>query len=171
MAQRVVGAVLAGGRSLRMGTDKAAVVVDGAPMSLLVRQALGAVCDEVLVVGGVGADVFDDGDGPLIAVVALLRSGRGTHFVIAATDQPRLAPQVLQPLLDAHGDDDNGVAWEGEPLPLCISISALPRLEAAIAAGERRLRAAVTVWLPVTSIAVRAGLIDVDTPDPPSRRV
>jgi len=147
-----------------MGTDKAAVVVDGAPMGQLVRQALDAVCGAVVVVGGVDADVVDDGGGPLLAVIALLKSGRGGRFLIAATDQPRLDANVLQPLIDVVVADTDGVAWDNEPLPLCIGIGALPRLEAAVAAGERRLRAAITVWLPLTSAAVRAGLVDVDTP-------
>ncbi len=147
-----------------MGRDKAFVVVDGITMGERVRAALAAVCDTVVVVGGVDADVVDDGDGPLGAVVALLRSGRGRRFLIAATDQPRLSEDVLRPLLDAVGDGD-GIAWQGQPLPLCIGVGALPRLQAAMAAGERRLRMAVTVWLPVTSAAVSDGLVDVDTTD------
>src|SRR5438045_3278547 len=49
-----IGAILAGGSSSRMGTDKALVEVDGRPMALHVADALRAGGAEVVVL--VGAD-------------------------------------------------------------------------------------------------------------------
>lgn len=146
-----------------MGTDKARVVVDGAAMAAHVRRALGEVCDEVIVVGGDGADVDDAREGPLLALLALLRARPGRTILVAPVDQPRLTPAALAPLVAACGDDD-GVCWADEPLPLCLGPAALARLEARIAAGDRRVFAAVTRVLPIVDDAVRGALVNVNTP-------
>ncbi|MBU6317480.1 MAG: NTP transferase domain-containing protein, partial [Acidobacteria bacterium] len=73
---RVIGAVLCGGRSSRMGRDKALVPHRGIPMVRSVADALTAGgCSEVVAVGGdtvglgtLGFDVTPDlhpGEGPL----------------------------------------------------------------------------------------------------------
>ena len=142
----ICGAILQGGRSTRMGTDKAFVVVAGLPMREHVRLALLSVCPRVVQVGGAGADVDDDGDGPLAGVLALLRSGIAERYLVCAVDQPFITATILQPLID---DDDDAVSWLGEPLPLCLRASALLRIEGLYAAGERRMSTLSTVTLPV----------------------
>lgn len=160
---RPLGAILAGGRSSRMGTDKATVVVDGATMREHVRRALAAVCDEVIVVGGAEADVNDPREGPLLALLALLRARPDRTMLVAPVDQPRLTPAALMPLVEACGPDD-GICWADEPLPLCLGPAAVTRLEARVAAGERRVFSAVTRALPLVDTAVRAALVNVNTP-------
>ncbi|MDP2342311.1 MAG: molybdenum cofactor guanylyltransferase [Deltaproteobacteria bacterium] len=149
----ITGAILHGGRSSRMGRDKAFVVVAGQPMRDHVRAALLTVCERVVQVGGQDADVVDDGDGPFAAVLALLRSGIAERYLVCPVDQPFLTAAVLQPLIDV--DDDvplnQIVCWEGEPLPLCVRASALPRLERLYAQGERRMKAATTTTLVLPS--------------------
>ena len=166
----LLGAILAGGRSTRMGTNKAHVVVDGRAMAESVRAALAAVCDGVVVVGGPDADISDSHEGPLGAVAALLHSGRATRYLVAPVDQPRLTPSMLRRLLVAAVDLDdrsdgtagNGFAFIGEPLPLLVDASAATRLDAALARGERRLRIAVTVEVDVGDDA--DALVNVNTP-------
>jgi molybdopterin-guanine dinucleotide biosynthesis protein A len=79
------GAVLCGGASRRMGTDKALLAVAGRPMALRVADALAAAgAAPVLAVGGDGASlralglatVADErpGEGPLAAVATALRA-------------------------------------------------------------------------------------------------
>lgn len=48
---KVVGAILAGGKSTRFGSDKAMADVDGRPMIAHVADAIAAQCDIVIVVG------------------------------------------------------------------------------------------------------------------------
>jgi molybdenum cofactor guanylyltransferase len=160
---RPLGAILAGGRSSRMGTDKARVVVDGVAMREHVRRALAAVCDDVIVVGGADADIDDPREGPLPALLALLRARPGRTILVAPVDQPRLCPAALTPLIAACGDDD-GVCWRDEPLPLCLGPLALARLEAAAARGQHRVFAAVTRELAIVDDDVRAALVNVNTP-------
>lgn len=82
----ILGAVLAGGRSTRFGSDKALACLDG--QSLLARAvaSLGAQCDSVVVVGREDAPVTTIADwpapgmGPLAGVAAALRYGAEHGF-------------------------------------------------------------------------------------------
>jgi molybdopterin-guanine dinucleotide biosynthesis protein A len=152
-----------------MGRDKAGVVVDGLPMRAHVRRALAAVCDEVVQLGGPrddddGDDVIADaGEGPFLAVRALLHTGRGDRYVIAAVDQPRLTRAVLQRLLDVDVGGDGAVCFVDEPLPCVIAAGARARVDALADAGERRLRALTTATLAVSDDDRRV-LVNVNTP-------
>src|SRR5437762_6085926 len=86
------GVVLTGGASTRMGTDKAFVVVEGAPMALRVARAMAAAgAERVICVGGdlarlgaLGLHTAPDlypGDGPLGGLVSAFD---------AAADEPML---------------------------------------------------------------------------------
>jgi molybdopterin-guanine dinucleotide biosynthesis protein A len=79
----MLGVVLAGGHSRRMGRTKALVEVDGLPMARRVADALSAGgCDPIVIVGGdpgelgvLGLPVVDDlhpGEGPLGGVLTAL---------------------------------------------------------------------------------------------------
>ena len=94
------GAVLTGGRSTRMGTDKAFVEVDGRPMAGRVAAALRAAgAAEVLAVGGdldrlpsLGFDraVPDrhPGEGPLGGLLTALAAAGHDVVVVLACDVP-----------------------------------------------------------------------------------
>jgi molybdopterin-guanine dinucleotide biosynthesis protein A/rhodanese-related sulfurtransferase len=94
------GAVLCGGRSSRMGVDKAFLVVDGRPLVVTVTAALrGAGAGAVRAVGGdaanligLGIDPVEDrwpGDGPLGGIAtALGRAGRFDLVAVLACDLP-----------------------------------------------------------------------------------
>jgi molybdopterin-guanine dinucleotide biosynthesis protein A len=150
-----------------MGRDKASVVVDGQTMRSRVRAALAAVCDDVVQLGGPpggGDDVIDDaGDGPFVAVLALLSCGRGDRYVVAAVDQPRLDASTLQRLLDVELDDDGAVCFAGEPLPCVVRAGARGRVAALVARGERRLRTLATTTLAATAHE-QAAIVNVNTP-------
>lgn len=112
----VVGAVLAGGRSARMGTTKALVEYRGTAMAVLVARALRAAgCAPVLLVGEPADlaaldDEFDaivpDGrsgrPGPLAGIeTALVYAGaRGADAVaVLACDVPDVTAEVVRSLL------------------------------------------------------------------------
>lgn len=48
---KVLGAILAGGRSSRFGSDKALAVLDGQPLIEIVAASLSSQCDALIVVG------------------------------------------------------------------------------------------------------------------------
>ena len=79
MSGQILGAVLAGGRSSRFGSDKAQAKLDGVTLLDRSTQALGTMCDTVVVVGhgdeGIAtiADWPCAGMGPLSGIAAALR--------------------------------------------------------------------------------------------------
>ena len=117
---KVAGAVLAGGASRRMGTDKATLPIDGVPMAELVARALErGGCHDVVLVGGAArldarttvADLHP-GEGPLGGVLTALRravaaSPPATHVAIAPCDVPHLTADVVAALVAAAGEHDD----------------------------------------------------------------
>jgi molybdenum cofactor guanylyltransferase len=118
----IVGGLLAGGESRRMGRDKAGVVLDEEAGETLGARALGAlraVCDEIVILGhgrGLDAslrqgltalpDVLDEAGhakGPIGGLQALLRSGRGEIYVVLPVDMPRITGAHLAALLGHLG--------------------------------------------------------------------
>jgi molybdopterin-guanine dinucleotide biosynthesis protein A len=110
----VTGAILAGGRSLRMGRDKAMIVMpDGRPMIEHVRAAMSPICARVVIVGRadiaqmMDCDSLDDlrpGRGPLGGIEALLASGidpRG-EYLICPCDVPMMSSAILQLLASSR---------------------------------------------------------------------
>lgn len=147
-----------------MGTDKAQVVVFGLAMREHVSRALWRVCDDVVIVGGDDATIVDPREGPLVAVLALVRAFPGRALLVAPVDQPRLNDGALRPLLAACGDDDSAVvSWRDEPLPMCLGPAAAAHVESVLARGERRLLAVVTRQLPLDD-DVRRALVNVNRP-------
>lgn len=165
-----IGVILAGGRSTRMGQDKANLIVDGQRLLDRARDLLFQCCDEVIVVGGPESDYRDDvvdgvsDGGPLGGVLAALRSGRGHRYLCLPVDQPRLTPDALQPLLDACPFTGNvGVSYDGEPLPVCLTSDRVDALAIAWRDGARRLEVAATTRLELDA-ATRAALFNMNTP-------
>ncbi len=107
-----VGVVLAGGRSTRMGTDKAFVEIEGLAMVRRVADALIAGgCMPVWCQGGdrprlfaLGLDVRDDPEphaGPLSAIAAALAAAHPVDAVICACDLPALDGGAVANLIAA----------------------------------------------------------------------
>jgi molybdopterin-guanine dinucleotide biosynthesis protein A len=160
------GIILAGGRSRRMGADKAVVDFCGTRMIDRVTQALSAVADPVVVVArtsadvdGVPARVLEDErpyEGPLCALVAGLRATGAEQNIAVACDMPFLNTVLLQrlgDLIDENVDAVVPIAF-GHPQPLHAAYGdcAIEPLLTAIAAGERSLKGALerlrVRWVP-----------------------
>jgi molybdopterin-guanine dinucleotide biosynthesis protein A len=162
----VLGAVLTGGASTRMGRDKAAVAVAGVAMAERVAAALrdgGA-----RVVARIGTDVPDlyPGEGPLGGIITALRWAGGEAVVIAPCDMPWIEASHATAVVDALSDAvDVAVAGE-QHLFAAWQPSALAPLEAAFADGERAPKRALRS-LRVVTVALGPGKWsrDVDTPE------
>ena len=164
----LVGAVLCGGRSTRMGRDKAFVEIDGVPMARRVADALvSAGCSPVVAIGGdadglatLGLPVVADGwpgEGPVGGVrTALGEFPDAAAVVVVACDTPWLEGSAVAALVRALLDDPVAmvaVAHTDRVEPLCASWrpSALSAVANAMDAGERRLHAVVAA-LPSCSV-------------------
>jgi molybdopterin-guanine dinucleotide biosynthesis protein A len=111
-------AVLAGGKSERMGQDKAFLRLEPAgPMLLeIVLDRLRSVADDLLIVAndldrheGFGARVVPDvipGFGTLSGIHAALSAATHEHCLVVACDMPLLSPAVLAYLAELPRDYD-----------------------------------------------------------------
>jgi molybdopterin-guanine dinucleotide biosynthesis protein A len=170
------GVVLTGGRSTRMGTDKAFVLVDGQPMVQRVAAALwGAKAAAVLAVGGdlpglaaLGLDARADprqGDGPLGGLVTAFELVPGDVAVVLATDMAWIDAATVTGLIAALEDSveaDVVAAHADRREPLCAAWRVgrcRSAVAYALAAGERAVHRAMrllnVVDLPVEPAVVR----------------
>jgi molybdopterin-guanine dinucleotide biosynthesis protein A len=170
-----------------MGTDKAALVVEGRSLAERGAAALAAVCDPVLEVGpghsGLPAVREDPpGSGPLAALgagwAALSAAGHGGPVLVLAVDMPFVTPALLRLLALRAGPPTAVPLSQGRAQPLCARFGpeALERVAGLLASGERSLRALLKVvevgwvqpaeWEPV---AGPGAFTDLDEPADLSR--
>lgn len=154
------GIILAGGRSQRMGTDKALLPLPGnAPETFLARMAstLAPLCAEVLIVARDPAQfadvafpgtrmVFDQksGGGPLMGLYSGLSAMQSTTALVVAVDMPFIQPALLIFLLDCYRQDTLVVpVVDGVPQVLLALYprSILPLIESLLQQGKRAPRA------------------------------
>lgn len=106
---RLLGAILAGGKASRFGSDKAAAIIDGLPLIEHVAAALARVTQAVIVVGRdwPGMESVADrpaaGMGPLGGLCGALCYGRDAGFDAVVTAGCDMMPVVLPPLPSLEG--------------------------------------------------------------------
>jgi molybdenum cofactor guanylyltransferase len=168
VARPLTGVLLVGGASSRYGSPKALIEIDGETLAERGRRVLGEACDEVLVVGKQGElpfEVIDDGSevrAPIAGVVAGLRAAAHDVTVVLPVDCPRITAEVVRLLGDSCRD---AAVPQTGPLPGAWAKSALPVLEARLAAGGPLALYRTYDELDVAAVEVAPGLlIDVDFP-------
>ncbi len=177
------GAVLCGGRSRRMGTDKALLEIDGRSMAVRVADALGeAGAAAVAAVGGsagplgrLGLDVRADrwpGQGPLGGVItALFDVGDAPTVVVVSCDL--LAPDagLLAEIAGLRDERDVDVvvpvtAGRAQWTHAAWNREAASALAECFGAGERSLvGAATSLRIARLETADPAATADADVPD------
>lgn len=116
----VLGAVLAGGMSTRMGRDKADVLVGGSTMLDAVGSAVTAVSDQTVLLGPSrdGWECWPDSvhaHGPLAGIATALHRTSHAHVLLVAVDQPFIRVETLREIVALAGPipvvpvDENGV--------------------------------------------------------------
>ncbi|MBN2846845.1 MAG: formate dehydrogenase accessory sulfurtransferase FdhD [Coriobacteriia bacterium] len=185
----ITAAVLAGGRSQRMGVDKTLLLFDGEPLVRRVAEIAGGICEHVLVItnrpeamadAGLPASVRIVADevayqGPLGGLITALDVAEDEWVLAVGADMPWLAPALVQTLWDAR-DGAQMVLPVGEkgpePLLALYHTSCLPEARRVLASGRRRLVAMIpavkTVEVPLDSLRVAdpslRSLVNVNTP-------
>lgn len=111
----MIGVVLAGGESRRMGRDKALIEIAGLPMIEWVATALSQVSDRVVIAGRSEGWGNHDGladpvglKGPLAGLLAARQLG--SDVLIVAVDQPWVRVKTLQALA---GMEETAVPVDG----------------------------------------------------------
>jgi molybdopterin-guanine dinucleotide biosynthesis protein A len=171
--------VLAGGRSSRMGRDKAMLPWHGRPLlDHMIGLARQAGIDHVYVSGDRpgyrSIPDLEPGRGPLgglASAAAALPDGR---LLVLAVDMPRLTPGLLRALMDddTHWRAQDGCAChEGAPLPMALELRGDTR--AAIAdclatggreASIRALQQRIGTHVLATTPAIERMLANGNTP-------
>ena len=179
MSDPVAGFVLAGGRSTRMGRDKALLDWNGETLVELALRKLRAVCAEVAIAGG-GADlarfgrVIPDetpGLGPLGGIVAALEQSAYEWNLFLAVDMPFVPEEALRALIAAAGGREMILLAQadGYVQPLCgmYSRRALPVLRRELEAGRLKLKdaAAATGSCGYLQIGTESWFQNLNTPD------
>ena len=155
----VIGAIIAGGRSVRFGSDKALAVVGGVRVVDRVAAALRGVCADIVLIANnedlaveIGlpwrADRYPD-LGPLAGIDAALAwaAERGAPGIIAAAcDMPFLPAGMLALLLERARDSGADAVLPSstgprgvEPLAAYYSVRCIPAIGDARARGDGRL--------------------------------
>jgi len=151
----IVGIVLAGGRSVRFGGEKAAAGLAGTPLLIGAARRLQRTCSAVAanVRPGTQAediaradglpllyDVPGDALGPLAGVKVGLMWARdlgATALAVSPCDVPLLPDDLFVRLGEAAGDGPAMAATAAGDQPLCAlwPVSALPKVAAALQGG------------------------------------
>jgi len=151
----LAGVVLAGGRSVRFGGEKAAALLAGTPLLLWAARRLGRSCAAVAVNTRPGTqaealargarlpvlyDAVGDAAGPLAGVKAALGWARGlgaTSLAVSPCDAPLLPDDVFVRLSTAAGSGAAMAETADGVQPLCAiwPVSALAELTQALAGG------------------------------------
>ncbi len=193
-ASGLSGAILAGGGSVRLGTDKRRLTLGGAPLLARTATTLRALVDDLVVVVAHEADrapVADllgeeveialdahPGIGPVAGLESALVTARHELVLVVATDHPELSIDVLTLLVArARSSMAAAVALDGphgaEPFLAVYHRDALATVRARVEAGARRMQDALAALDPelVAEDEWRAldpggrTALDVDVPD------
>ena len=171
------GAVLVGGQSARMGTDKAKIIVDGSPMwKRQLRMLEGSGAAEAFLVLRKGqrrlpathSQIRDQcsGIGPIAGIQAALIAAKSPLVAVCATDLPFLDSAWFK-RLRLLCDVGRGAVARGpdgyEPLAAIYPRESAEVVADFIARGSHRLQDLVETL-------ATAGLLSVVTPSPTQRR-
>lgn len=150
------GVVLAGGRSSRMGRNKALIEVDGRTLLDRALDLLEPHVQELLVVGDperhghVGPFVIGDdipGIGPLGGIITAMRYASRDRLLVIACDMPNLTAELLRFLMVNFPPDGHALvpACDGRPEPLAAAYHrrCLSAFESCVAQGEWKVSLAL----------------------------
>ena len=147
------GYVLAGGRSSRMGRDKARLPFRGGDLVSAVAAEVVRAAGNATLVGHSDLPAIADrypGEGPLGGILTALHHTSSDWNLIVACDMPEISAAFLAELvahaLRSPADVLLPVDFDGRPQPLCAVYHrhALAVLERHFASGVRKITAALT---------------------------
>ena len=161
MTVGLAGIVLAGGKSRRFGSDKAAAVLGGRSLLEWVVTSASQVCDPIIIVRARGqalpnfareaeeVEDFVEAAGPVAGLIAGLRVCSSELAFATSCDAPLLRPAVIEFLASRAAGHAGAIAEVGgfrQPLVAVYRVEdARSALEASFAGGNGTLTAAVAM--------------------------
>ncbi|MCA9971231.1 MAG: molybdenum cofactor guanylyltransferase [Anaerolineales bacterium] len=145
-------AIMAGGKSSRMGQDKSFVPFEGQPMiERVLQRVAGLAAEQILITNNPDAyahlglpmfgDVYVD-HGPLGGIHTAVRHAAHPHCLVVACDMPWLNPALLAYMLSLrHAADVVVPRWDRYPEPLhaVYGKGCLPAIEAKLQAQQLKI--------------------------------
>jgi len=152
----ISAAILAGGKSRRMGRNKALLPFRGRPLVARVHETLQPLFEDIFLVTN-DPGLFDfvpcpkipdrvPGKGPISGVDAALRHSRNTYVLVVGCDAPFLSPSLLELLAGKTEEADLVIPIGPDgPEPLCAVYGkgCLPHIEESLRKGDFSLMALV----------------------------
>jgi molybdenum cofactor guanylyltransferase len=151
---RFAGALLIGGHSRRMGTDKALLTINGVPLVrrqcatlqeagvseliLSTRRDAPVAIPEIRTVFDASEDI-----GPIAGIAAVLKAATCPVVFMLAVDMPSITPKMIQHILSLSNEELGRVPLvygRHEPLAAAYPRSLLDLVQSQIAAGRHALK-------------------------------
>ncbi len=150
--RKISAAILAGGKSRRMGRNKALLHFRGKPLIARVYEALHPLFEEIFLVTD-NPGLFDavpcpkipdrvSGKGPISGLDAALRHSRNPYVLVVGCDAPFLSSSLLERLAGETGGADLVIPFgPNGPEPLCAVYGkeCLPLIEESLRKGDYSL--------------------------------
>lgn len=169
----IIGLILAGGLSSRMGSDKASLMIEGRTLLQRTAVALRAVGVDIVAVSGDRPGGIPDRwplGGPVGGIASAADYLPDGELLVVPVDMPGLGRAVLEPLLADRSKA--ATLWHGYPLPMRLTLGTASRAalaelmtrpgrECSISALQSRLGATP---LALDSLDTRL-LVNCNTPD------
>lgn len=124
----IIGLILAGGLSSRMGEDKALMVIDGVTMLDRTAHTLRCMGAGLVAVSGSRPGGIPDrwpAAGPVGGMASAAEVLPDAELLVVPVDMPRMGSAVLLPLLTERRQ--RATRWAGHPLPMRLTLDATTR--------------------------------------------
>jgi molybdopterin-guanine dinucleotide biosynthesis protein A len=126
----IVGCILAGGKSSRMGSDKSLLPLAGVPLIERIALVMREVFESVVVVSDrrdeykfLGLSILQDikkDSGPLGGIHAALVQTKADHLFVVACDMPFVSAELIRHVVSAESGANATVpTMNGQLQPLC----------------------------------------------------
>lgn len=150
---QICGVILAGGKSSRMGKNKALLDINGKPVIEIIKSELSTCTDQVIIISNqpeeyqfLQVPIYSDrypGEGPLAGIESALYHVDTEWFFITACDMPFIQAEVFQYLYEQSSGYDAVVPiYEGQihPLSSLYHRSVLPVIQQQLNKQQRQVK-------------------------------
>ncbi|NQX84574.1 MAG: molybdenum cofactor guanylyltransferase [Flavobacteriaceae bacterium] len=161
--QDITGIILSGGKSSRMGTDKAFLKIGNSTFIERIAAALNPFVKDIMIVSdhkthdafGIKRikDLYKDA-GPLSGILSGLNHSKTENNIVLSCDIPFISGTLIRQLITNHKDDAliNQIACNGKTMPLVAMYKkqCALQIKKQLAHNERRVRVLVSELKPHT---------------------
>jgi molybdopterin-guanine dinucleotide biosynthesis protein A len=178
LIEKATAIIMAGGSSMRMGTDKSMLPIEGKPIIEVICERLSGCFEQILISANnkdkyefLGFEVVPDkipGQGPLMGIASALEVSSNELNFVAACDIPHIElkdiRRIISEAINSQADIVVPIAGDGkyEPLFAVYRKSALKAINNVLASGERKISDVFTLCN-VKKVNLGRSLVNLNT--------